>query len=80
MTPSTAGSATGTIVSTGTAANVNVQLLDGSFNPVTFGTAQSLGAAPNGTLSIPYYAQYYATGAAGAGSVKASATFTMTYQ
>ncbi|MGO4504328.1 fimbrial protein [Dyella sp. 2YAF14] len=80
MIPSTAGVATGTIANSGTAANVNVQLLDGTFNPVTFNTSKSLGAAPNGTLSLPYYAQYYATGAVGAGSVKATATFTMTYQ
>lgn len=80
MSTTKPGTATGTIVSTGTAGNVDVQLLDGSFNPVTFDTATSLGAAPSGTLSIPYYAQYYATGSAGAGSVSATATFTMTYQ
>ncbi|WP_199099311.1 fimbrial protein [Dyella sp. ASV21] len=75
-----AGTATGTLVSTGTAGKVQVQLLDKSFNPVVFNTATALGAAPTGTLSIPYYAQYYATGAATAGSVNATATFTMSYQ
>ena len=80
MSPSSAGTATGTIASTGVAKNVNVQLLDGSFTPVDFTKTTSLGATPSGTLSIPYYAQYYATDTVGAGSVKASATFTMTYQ
>nr|WP_199047062.1 fimbrial protein [Dyella sp. ASV24] len=75
-----AGTATGTVLSSGTATNVQVQLLDKSYNPVTFNTSTLIGAAPTGTLSIPYYAQYYATGAATAGSVKATATFTMTYQ
>ena len=80
ITPSAAGSATGTIANAGTAKNVNVQLLDGGLNAVTFSTVTPLGAAPSGPLSIPYYAQYYATGTVGAGSVTASATFTMTYQ
>ena len=74
------GSATGTLLSNGTASNVQVQLLDKGYNPVTFNTSTLVGAAPTGTLTIPYYAQYYATGAATAGSVKATATFTMTYQ
>lgn len=80
MSPSSPGSATGTIANNGTATNINVQLLDSAFNAVQFNVARSLGAAPSGTLSLPYYAQYYATGAVGAGSVKATATFTMTYQ
>ena len=80
MSPSSAGSATGTIANNGTATNVNVQLLDSAFNAVTFNTSKSLGAAPNGSMSVPYYAQYYATGATGAGTVKATATFTLTYQ
>lgn len=80
MSPSTAGATTGTIANTGTATNVNVQLLDNTYNAVSFNTSKSVGAAPNGTLSLPYYAQYYATGATGAGSVKATATFTLTYQ
>lgn len=65
----------------GYAANVGVQLLQSNgTTPVNFGTAQNLGATPNGTLSIPFYAQYYATGAAGAGNVSATVTFTMSYQ
>ena len=80
MSPSSAGNATGTIARSGTATNVQVQLLDKGFNPVVFNTATLLGAAPTGTLSVPYYAQYYATGATTAGSVSATATFTMSYQ
>lgn len=65
----------------GYAANVGVQLLQSNgTTPVNFGTAQSVGTTPSGTLSIPFYAQYYATGAAGAGNVSATVTFTMTYQ
>lgn len=80
MSTSTAGTATGTIANAGTASNISVQLLDSTFTPVTFNATKSLGAAPNGTMSLPYFAQYYATGAATAGTVKATATFTLSYQ
>lgn len=79
-----AGTGTGVIApstGTGQAQNIGVQLLDGSFNPVTFNSAKSLGATPNGTLSIPYYAQYYRTGSPiTSGQVTATATYTLTYQ
>ncbi|WP_266159228.1 fimbrial protein [Dyella silvatica] len=84
MTTANPGTATGVIApttGTGYAANVGVQLLNGSYNAVTFNTAQALGATPNGTLSIPYFAQYYRTGSpVGSGQVKATATFNLTYQ
>lgn len=84
LTTSTPGTGAGVIApatGTGKAANVGVRLLDGSRNPVTFNTAKSLGATPNGTLSIPYYAQYYLTATpAGSGQVTATATYTLTYQ
>ncbi|MEY2182962.1 fimbrial protein [Rhodanobacter humi] len=65
----------------GYASNVGVRLLlgDGT-TAVSFGTAQSIGATPNGLLSIPYYAQYYATGTTGSGSVNATVTFIVSYK
>lgn len=89
MTMSTAnpGTATGVIMpsascSAGTpASNVGIQLLQGNLQPVPFDTAQSLGNPPSGTLTLNYYAQYYATGSPiGAGAVCGTATFTMSYQ
>lgn len=67
--------------SAGSAANVGVQLLQGNpSTPVNFDQAQSVGNTPSGTLSIPFFAQYYATGTAGGGQVSATVTFTMSYQ
>lgn len=64
---------------TGTATGVGIQLLNP--NPIVLGTATVLGTAVSGPQSYPYYARYYSTtGAVVAGSVKASATFTLTYQ
>jgi type 1 fimbria pilin len=66
---------------TGFATNVGVQLLNGSQTPITFNTAQNVGASPNGTLAVPYFARYYQTGTTvTAGQVSATATFTMSYQ
>jgi type 1 fimbria pilin len=64
------------------AGNVGVQVLQSPTTPMPFTTTgQSLGNSPNGTLTIPYYAQYYQTGApVTAGPVCATATFTMTYK
>jgi type 1 fimbria pilin len=77
--------ATGVIAPTagsGYAQNVGVQLLksDGA-TPVPFGTAISEGTTTSGTVNLPFYAQYYQTGAsATAGNVAATATYTLTYQ
>ncbi|TAM97453.1 MAG: fimbrial protein [Rhodanobacteraceae bacterium] len=65
----------------GYAQNVGVQLLDGSGNPASFGTAISAGQTANGPFNIPFSARYYQTGAnASAGKVTATATYTLTYQ
>jgi len=84
LSTSTPGTGAGVIApatGTGKAQNVGVRLLDGSQTPVTFNTAKSLGATPNGALSIPYYAQYYRTASpVGGGQVTATATYTLTYQ
>jgi type 1 fimbria pilin len=74
---------------TGFATKVGVQLLYAGTNvngsvtptPVTFNTAQNLGASPSGAMAIQYYAQYFATGTpVTAGNVAATATFNMSYQ
>lgn len=68
---------------TGYAANVGVQILqqDGA-TPVKFGTAISEGPTQNGTMNLLFYAQYYQTSNSKvtAGSVSATATYTLTYQ
>ncbi|MBE1159379.1 fimbrial protein [Dyella acidiphila] len=84
MTTANAATATGVIApttGTGFAKNVGVQILNGSQQPITFNTAQSLGATPTGTLNVPYFAQYYVTGTpVAAGQVTGTLTFTMSYQ
>ena len=86
MTTANPATATGVIaptVGTNYAKNVGVQVLSSisPSTPVTFGTAQSLGATPNGTLTIPYYAQYYVTATpVVAGLVAGTVTFTVSYQ
>jgi type 1 fimbria pilin len=64
----------------GYAGNVGVQVLDGSGNPITFGTAISEGTTTSGTMNLPFYARYYATApGVTAGAVAATATYTLTY-
>ncbi len=67
------------IRSTGTANGVGVQLTDNGSTPVGFGTESTVGATPNGALDLVYKARYYRTGALSAGSVNATATFTLSY-
>ncbi len=84
MSTANPASATGVIApTTGSsyAKNVGVQVLNSGGTPVTFNSAQTVGASPNGTLTIPFFAQYYATAApTGSGQVAGTATFTMSYQ
>jgi type 1 fimbria pilin len=66
---------------TGRAKNVGVQLIDHGFVPITFGTPTVVGATPSGPYTLTYYARYYQTAASpAAGTVSATATFTLTYQ
>jgi len=68
---------------TGNATNVGIQLLDATASaPVPFNTAKSMGATPDGPLSLPFHVQYYrtSTAAIAAGNVRGTLTFTMTYQ
>lgn len=63
-----------------TAKNLGVQLIDSNFQPLTLGTPLAAGTTPSGNYNLTYYARYYAlsTGVT-AGSVSASATFTISY-
>ena len=70
---------------TGTATGVEVQLLNSDFSNINLaGAAGSQNSAQatlsSGAATLNYYAQYYATAAAGAGSVATSVQFTMLYQ
>ena len=79
-TANASAGATGVIVPSGTATNVGVQLLDASFAPVTFGTPAVVGTTPSGQYSLTYYARYYATATpVQAGTLSATATFTLSY-
>jgi type 1 fimbria pilin len=65
----------------GSSSGIGVQVLDQTSTPVTFGTAEAEGTTPVGQMTIPYYARYYQTKATiTAGTLAASATFTLTYQ
>jgi len=76
----TASGITGVLTPTsGTAAGVGVQLLDKNSNPVVFGATTLVGST-SGLTSIPFYARYYRTAGITAGTLTASATFTLSYQ
>lgn len=80
---STAGA--GTLGNTGTATNVNIQLLDSTSEPINLNTTWSGDgdialAANSETATQTYYARYFATGAATAGTVKASVQYALNYQ
>lgn len=68
--------------SSGGASGLGVQVLDASgTTPVQFGVPKTIGATPNGALSVNYYARYYQTGTTvGTGLLGATATFTLSYQ
>ncbi|MGT2472651.1 fimbrial protein [Paraburkholderia terrae] len=77
------------LTSDSTAKGIGVQVVNSSGSPVAFGQDSatpgnanqwSAGASPNGTLQIPLTARYVRTGVVSAGTVKALATFTMSYQ
>jgi type 1 fimbria pilin len=66
---------------TGRAKNIGVQLVNQGFVPITFGSPAVVGTTPDGPYNLTYYARYYQTAAAPtAGTVSATATFTLTYQ
>jgi len=65
----------------GRARNIGVQLIDQTFVPIDFGTRALVGATPDGPMNLTYYARYYQTATpVAAGSVSATATFTLSYR
>lgn len=79
--------ANGRLSNTGSASNVDVQMLASDDSSVldlsgANGTAQGTSAVnldSSGAATLTYYARYYATGTAGAGSVNSTVDFTLTY-
>ena len=75
---------TGNLKNTGTATNVQVQLLNGTtvmpLNAAS-ATAQNspVGTLSSGATTMNYKVQYYATGAVGAGLVNTSVAYTINY-
>lgn len=80
--------ASGRLNNTGNASNVQVQLLSDSsvVIPVLANAAQApvttkaTVANDDGSAALNYYAEYYATGKAGAGDVATSVKYTINYQ
>jgi major type 1 subunit fimbrin (pilin) len=76
----------GNLLNTGTAKNVQVQLLNASLSPINITTnsnnqlATDGAAITGGAADLKYFARYYATGKAEAGTVNASVQFSMQYQ
>jgi major type 1 subunit fimbrin (pilin) len=76
----------GNLINSGTASNVQVQLLNSSLAPINITTnsnnqlATNGGAITSGAADLKYYARYYATDAATAGTVNTSVQFSMQYQ
>lgn len=74
-------------VKNGGAARVGVELLDPGYSPVVFNSTRGrgnasvrVGPAPTGDGTLAFFARYYATGnVVTAGTVTATATFTLTY-
>lgn len=83
---STVDNASGRLNNQGTAGNVQVQLLGDNGQPIPVqasGTAQAnsqwVSVASDGAASLDYAAEYYATGAATAGDVATSISYTVIY-
>ncbi|SDR43186.1 major type 1 subunit fimbrin (pilin) [Paraburkholderia fungorum] len=83
---STTDPATGNLVNTGTASNVQVQLLNSDSSVIALNKADADQNSKSvnidsGTATLNYNAQYIANGgAAGAGTVTSAVTFSMIYQ
>ena len=70
---------------TGSATGVEVQLLNNDFSAIALNGASGAQSSQSVTLAsgagtLNYFAQYFATAAAGAGSVSTSVQFSMIYQ
>jgi type 1 fimbria pilin len=77
----TAPGYTDVLANQGTASGVGVELKDQNGASVVFGQAATVGTTVSGSMTLPYTAQYHAiTAAVAGGTVKATATFTLSYQ
>ncbi|MGF6898824.1 fimbrial protein [Paraburkholderia sp. GAS348] len=82
----TVDQASGNLKNSGTAQNVQIQLLNAGMNPINITTnsnnqlATDGGAITGGAADLKYYARYYSTGKATAGTVNTSVQYTMQYQ
>jgi major type 1 subunit fimbrin (pilin) len=84
--PTTDATTGNLVLNAGGATNVEIGLLNGSdFSPIKAGFAdasqnsQSV-AITNGTATLPYYAEYVATGVPSAGAANSSVMYTLAYQ
>lgn len=77
---------TGNLNNSGTAQNVQVQLLNGDMAPIDIRTNSNNDLATNGVAvtgnaaDLKYYARYFAKAAATAGTVNSTVQFSMQYQ
>lgn len=77
---------TGNLKNTGVATNVQVRLLNSNLSVINLANgpgaqgSQQFTTNAQGAATLSYYAQYFATGAAGAGSVATSVKYTVIYQ
>lgn len=76
--------ANGRLTNTGTATNVDLQLLDSANNALNAGsteqtTSPTTAALAAGAATLSYAAQYYATAAATSGTVASSVTYSINY-
>ncbi|MGF6898825.1 fimbrial protein [Paraburkholderia sp. GAS348] len=77
---------TGNLKNSGTAQNVQIQLLNAGMSPINITTNSGNQLATNGVAitggvaNLQYYARYFATGKATAGTVDTSVQYTMQYQ
>ncbi len=84
----TTGTYAGSLANTGTATNVNVQLLNGADSTVinlsgtgASGQNSEYSTIPSsGSVTLSYKAQYLATATAGAGTVNTTVDYTLVYQ
>jgi len=83
--PTTDATTGNLIVDTGGATNVQIGLLNADFTPIKAGFADASQnshsvSISSGSATLPYYAQYVATGGATAGAANSSVMYTIAYQ
>ena len=83
---STVDPTTGNLINSGTATNVQVRLLNAQMAPINIATSANNVSGVNsatiaaGAATVGYFAQYYATGKATAGTVNTTVQYSMQYQ